>query len=218
VLAAATALDDRELPAVLKAYASKGGHVVVSPFTAYMSNDGVFRGDGFGANLADITGAVVRTARRMGTQADAGREDQKVAWLDSVSPVGIDGYCEYLKPQAEAELFGRFQSSEPVLNGQPAAVRRKLGSGSAIKLGFWPKDDSLAKLFRSLVREGPSLLASPAAPGVQAVPRTDASLFVVNTSSKNTSIQLSRAATDRLSGRRVEGQVQLGGYAVLWLE
>jgi beta-galactosidase len=218
VLAAATALDQPALPGVLKAYVARGGHVVVSPFTAYMSLDGVFRGDGFGANLAELTGALARTARRMGTAADAGREDQKVAWLDGVSPVGIDGYCEYLNVQPGTEIFGRFQSSEPVLNGQPAAVRRRTGSGSAIKLAFWPRDDSLALLFRSLVPDDQALLAAPAPRGVQAVPRTDSSLFVVNTGSQEAPIRLARAATDRISGRRVQGEVRLKGYEVLWLE
>lgn len=218
VLAAATALDGPALPTALKAYVSKGGHVVVSPFTAYMSHDGIFRGDGFGANLAELTGAVARTARRMGTSADAGREDQQVAWLDGLSPAGIDGYCEYLKVLPGAEIIGRFRSGEPVLNGQPAAVRRGTGAGSAIKLAFWPADDSLARLLRSLVPDERALLAAAAPPGVQAVPRADASLFVINTGSKEASIRLSRAAADRLSGRRVQGEVRLKGYEVLWLE
>lgn len=218
VLAAATALDHPGLPAALQAYAAKGGHVVVTPFTAYMSNDGVFRGDGFGGNLAELTGAVARTARRMGTSADAGREDQKVVWLDGTSPVGIDGYCEYLKVRPGAEIFGRFQSGEPVLHGQPAAVRTRTGTGSAIKLAFWPKDDSLMRLFRSLVLDGKALLAAAAPAGVQAVPRMDASLFLVNTSSKAAQLRLSRAATDRLSGRSVQGDLVLKGYEVLWLE
>lgn len=218
VLAAATALDNPQLPAVLQAYAAKGGHVVVTPLTAYMSNDGVFRGDGFGGNLAQLTGAVARTARRMGTSADAGREDQKAVWMGGVSPVGMDGYCEYLKVSPEAEVFGRFQSSEPVLHGQPAAVRKRSGLGSAIKLAFWPNDDSLARLFRTLVRDDNALLAGPAPPGVQAVPRTDASMFLINTSAKDAPVRLTRAATDRLSGRSVQGGIVLKGYEVLWLE
>jgi beta-galactosidase GanA len=218
VLAAATALDNPELPGVLKAYVAKGGQVVVTPFTAYMSNDGVFRGDGFGGNLAELTGTVARTARRMGTSADAGHEDQKVEWLEGTSPVGIDGYCEYLRVQPGTEILGRFQSGEPVLNGQPAAVRKRTGAGSAIKLAFWPKDDSLTRLFRSLVPDGKALLATAAPAGVQAVPRTDSSLFIVNTSSKTAPIRLSRAAIDRLSGRGVQGDVVLKGYEVLWLE
>ena len=74
------------------------------------------------------------------------------------------------------------------------------------------------RLFRSLVPDSKALLATAAPAGVQAVPRTDASLFIVNTSSKTAPIKLSRPATDRLSGRSVQADVVLKGYEVLWLE
>ena len=218
VIPAATALDDPAIPAALKAYVERGGNVVVTPFTAYMSWDGIFRKDGFGANLADLTGSLARTARRMGTSADKGREDQRVEWLGRVSPVGIDGYCEYLDVKAGAEVIGRFQSAEPVLNNQPAATRQRLGKGSAIKLAFWPKDDSVAQLFRSLLPAAGGLLGETAPRGVQAVPRSDGSLFVVNTSAEPNQVRLARPAVDRISGRKLETVTRLKPYDVLWVE
>ena len=218
VIPAATALDHAGLAPALQAYVEAGGHVVLTPFTAYQSWDGVFRKDGFGNNLAALTGVVVRTARRMGTSADKNRQDQQVSWLGGVSPVGIDGYCEYMNVRPEAEVIGRFQSDEPVLNGQPAATRRKLGKGSVVKLAFWPKDDSALKLFRDLVPAGDALLAAATPKGVQAVPRSDRSLFVVNTAPRPAAIRLARSATDRISGRAVEARHELKAYEVLWLE
>lgn len=218
VLAAATALDQPAVPGALKRYVERGGQVVVTPFTAYTSYDGVFRGDGFGANLAELTGAVVRTARRMGTSSDAGRGDQHVTWLDGASPVGIDGYCEYLRVGPGAEVIGRFRSKEPLLDGQPAAVRKRHGKGSAIKMAFWPKDDSVARLFRLLVPDEGDLLAAPAPQGVQAVPRTDGSLFIINTGSAAASVRLRRPAVDRLGGRKAGAELSLAPYEVLWVE
>ena len=215
---AATALDNPSLPEALRTYAENGGNVVITPFTAYQSWDGVFRKDGFGANLVELIGAIVRTARRMGTSEDKRREDHHVAWLQGVSPVGIDGYCEYMDVRPDAEVIGRFQSSEPVLNGQPAATRKKLGKGSVIKLAFWPKDDSVLRLFRQLVPTDGNLLGAPAPSGVQAVPRSDGSLFVINTTPRPVSIQLTRSASDRISGRTLEGTAGMKGYEVLWLE
>ena len=84
VIAADTALDRADFPAALRSYVEAGGNVVITPFTAYQSWDGVFRHDGFGANLSDLAGVIVRTARRMGTSADRGREDQQVSWLGGV--------------------------------------------------------------------------------------------------------------------------------------
>lgn len=218
ILPAATALDGPALPAALKTYVENGGNLVVTPFTAYMSWDGTFRKDGFATNLADLTGASARTARRMGTSADKGREDQRVAWLGRVSPVGIDGFCEYLDVRPGAEVMGRFQSSEPVLNGQPAATRKRHGKGSGIKLAFWPNDDSVAQLFRSLVPVSRDLLAATAPRGVQAVPRTDGSLFVVNTSAEAREVRFARTAVDRISGRKLETAARLRPYEVLWIE
>jgi beta-galactosidase len=233
VIPAATALDNDRLPAALKAYVENGGRVVVTPFTAYQNWDGVFRSDGFGANLADLTGALARTARRMGTSEDGSgaavagdrgrgagprRTDQHVAWLGGSSPVGIDGYCEILDVRPDAEVIGRFQSDEPLLDGKPAAVRRKLGKGEAVKMAFWPKDDSVLRLFRDLAGANGNLLAEAPPQGFQAVPRSDGSLFVINTTPRAGTVRLARDASDRISGRSVQREIQMKPYEVLWLE
>ena len=216
VIPAATALDSTALVKALETFVANGGNVIVTPFTSYQDSDGVFRSDGFGANLSHLTGTVVRTARRMGTSADKGFEDQRVKWLDGLSPVGIDGFCEYMDVK-DAEVLGRFVSGEPVLNGQPAVTRKRLGKGSAWKLAFWPGDDSLLKLVRQLAGDK-SLLAAPLGQGIQAVPRQDGSLFVINTASTPVAMALTGAATDRISGRKVENNASLKPYEVLWLE
>jgi beta-galactosidase len=218
VLAADTALDNSAFPTALKSYVEGGGNVVVSPFTAYQSWDGVFRHDGFGGNLADLTGVIVRTARRMGTAADKGRQDQQVSWLNRLSPVGIDGYCEYLQVQPQTEVIARFRSEEPVLDGRPAATRKRVGAGSVIKLAFWPRDDSLLQLFDELAPVDQGFLADAVPPGVQAVPRSDGSLFVTNTSPRAARIRLARRASDLVSGGALEGSIELRAYGVLWLE
>jgi len=218
VIAADTALDRADFPTALRNYVEAGGNVVITPFTAYQSWDGVFRHDGFGANLADLTGAVARTAWRMGTSADKGRDDQQVNWLGGVSPVGIDGYCEYLDVRPHTEVIAHFKSPEPVLDGQPAATRRRIGKGSVIKLAFWPSDDSILRLFGELAPREESFLAAAVPPEVQAVPRTDGSLFVINTSARPATIRLARSASDLISGRKLDGAVLLKGYEVLWLE
>jgi beta-galactosidase GanA len=138
-------------------------------------------------------------------------------WVDT-SAVGIDGYCEYMEPSSDVEVIGRFESNEPVLHGRPAATRRKLGKGTAIQLAFWPKDDSVLHLFRDLVPAGGNPLASPVPGGVQAVPRADGSLFVLNTTPRSAEIRLSRTVSDRLATRKLEGSVPLKPFEVLWLE
>ncbi len=215
VIPAATALDGETIQPALRQYVENGGNLVITPFTAYQSWDGLFRSDGFGANLKSVTGVVTRTGRRMGT---SGERQPRVQWLGGTSPAGIDGYCEYMDVEQGLEVIGSFRSAEPVLDGRPAATRKRLGKGSVIKLAFWPGDDSVLKLFRGLNPAAEGLLAASAPAGVQAVPRKDGSVFILNTSSKPASIQLSRAAADRLSRRKLDGRVDMKGYEVFWLE
>ena len=56
LIPAATALDHPQTVAALTKYVEAGGVVIITPFTAYMSWEGVFRGDGFAANLRELTG------------------------------------------------------------------------------------------------------------------------------------------------------------------
>jgi beta-galactosidase len=222
VIPAASALDDDSFGSVLKSFVERGGQVLITPFTAYQSWDGVFRGDGFGANLRPAVGAVVRTVRRMNVSPGEGGQVPQVIWegLRGVpnSPVGADGFCEFLDVDAGTEVIARFETNERVFRGKPAATRLKIGKGSVIKLAFWPAGDGILHLLHQMLPESASLLASFLPPGVQAVPRQDGSLFVINTTNKPTSLQLAQTTSDVLSGRNLSGNVRLDRFGVLWLE
>ncbi|MEW5974278.1 MAG: beta-galactosidase [Acidobacteriota bacterium] len=221
VLAAATTLDSELLPTSLERFVERGGQVLITPFTAYQSWDGVFRGDGLGSNLFDLSGSLVRSGRRMGTAAE-GRQDQQVAWngigLQGLSPVGMDGYCELLETSVGAEVIARYRSEDEALQGKPAATLKRLGRGRVVRMAFWPADDSFLRLIRMMVTDASSLLAAPVPAGVLAVPRSDGSLFVVNTSGRPGELRLARRVRDRLSARKLPAQVRLSPYQVLWLE
>ncbi len=210
IIPAAPALESPMVTAALRSFVEGGGNLVVTPLTAYQSWDGLFRHDGFGANLAEVTGVIVRTARRMWAS--------NVSWMGTSSLVGIDGLVEYLDIGPEAEVIGHFKSDDPILDGRPAATRRYLGKGATIKLAFWPQDDSLLLLFRQMVPSDSDLLAVPAPVGVQAVPRTDGSLFVINTRPGISELRLSHPVSDRLSGRMFSGTVSMMPCEVFWLE
>jgi beta-galactosidase GanA len=233
---AATALDDAKVAASLQDFARDGGVVIVSPFTAYMNEDGIFRGDGFAANLRELTGGLVRTIRWMGQVADhrdtpadgfgssslTPKADPEVNWkgggLKGLSPVGLEGYCEIMEVDSPAEIIAAFKSTQAILDGRPAATQKKMGRGRVVKLGFWPSDDSLLRLIEQLVPDSGNLLAAPAPQGVVAVPHADKSVFVVNTTGMISPIQLARSATDRLSGTSLTLEARLQPYQVWWLE
>ncbi len=223
LIPAATALDDPRVTMALKAFAQGGGVVIITPFTAYTDENGIFRGDGFAANLKELTGGLVRTVRWMGSGEASGRKGPEVEWtgagMTGTSPVGLEGYCEYLEVNPEAQLIATFKSEQAILDGRPAVTQRKLGSGVVVKLGFWPGDDSLLRLIRQLLPDSEGFLSAPVPAGVLAVPHTDHSMFIVNTTGREMAIELHRAASDRLSDTKLSGgKAPLKPFQVLWLE
>ena len=225
------------MTASLLEFTQGGGVVIITPFTSYMDKDGIFRSDGFAANLRELTGGLVRTIRWMGSSNSPSpartpsfgfgssslttRLDPEVEWkgggLSGFSAVGLEGYCEFLEVDSSAETIAVFKCSQAILNGRPAATERKVGRGVVVKLGFWPRDDSLLRLINHLVPESRSFLAGPAPQGIVAVPHSDNSLFVVNTTGHEIPVRLARSGADRLSAAKVTGDVKLQPYQVLWL-
>jgi beta-galactosidase len=221
LIPAATAMDNPRVTAALKDFAQGGGVVIVTPFTAYTDENGIFRGDGFAVNLKELTGGLVRTVRWMGSAEASGRKGPEVEWkgggMTGISPVGLEGYCEFLEVEGEAESIATFKSEQAILEGRPAVTQRKLGRGVVVKLGFWPKDDSLLRLIRQLIPDGGDFLSAPVPAGVLAVPHTDNSMFIINTTGKEMAIELSRGASDRFSDTELSGKAQLKPFQVLWI-
>ena len=219
---AATALDDLKVIVALRDFAQHGGIVVITPFTAYQDKDGIFRGDGFGANLRELAGGLVRTVRSMGMESASQNMDPAVEWLGAgmmgPSPVGLEGNCEFLEVDPEAEVVARFKSRLSIVNGRPATTVRKLGRGRVVKLAWWPGDDSLLGLVRQLLSGGRSLLAAPVPVGVLAVPHADDSLFIVNTTRQKMSVRLAHGLKERISGGSLGWTAILTPFQVVWLE
>jgi beta-galactosidase len=219
---AATALDNAKVTTALQDFAQGGGVVIITPFTAYVDENGVFRGDGFAANLRELTGGLVRTIRWMGLEAVGQRKDPEVEWqgggMAGISPVGLEGYCEFMEVGPGVEIIATFKSRQPILNGRLAVTQRRLGRGTVVKLGFWPGDDSLLRLIQQLVPDRQTLLAAPLPVGVLAVPHSDNSLFIVNTTRQEIAVRLARGAKDRLSDTVLDATTKLDPFQVLWLE
>jgi hypothetical protein len=62
------------------------------------------------------------------------------------------------------------------------------------------------------------MFEGPVPAGVQVVPRTDGSMFFVNTTSKPATIKLTKATVDRISGERMDNEVRMKAHGVLWLK
>jgi beta-galactosidase len=223
VLAAATAFDNAAAVEAMRQYVQQGGVLIVTPFTSYMDRNGVFRGDGFGANLAPLSGVVARTVRWTGSPEKGNKPQLFVNWTASGvsgrSPVGLDGYIEYLEIAGQdTSTITVFSSDQQIVDGKPAATVRKLGRGQVIKLAFWPADDSFLTLIRSSCPSIRNLLSDPVPDGVLAVPRTDGSLWVMNVTSRPQGCSLHSASTDRITQRMIPAHTTLKAYETLWLE
>jgi len=222
ILPATTAFDDAQATAALRVWVQNGGVLIITPFTSYMDQDGIFRGDGFAANLKPLTGTLVRTVRWMGSPSENGAAEQKVVWseraLGEASPVGLDGYVEYLEVEPHVEIIATFKSDQQILNERPAVTRNRIGTGTVIKLGFWPANDSFLRLLHSLVPNTGSFLGTPIPQGVLAAPRSDGSLFVINTTRNEQRVELRSDRADRISGKTIPVSMALKPYQVIWIE
>jgi beta-galactosidase len=223
LLPAAIALDNPAVVDAIRQFVEQGGTLIVTPFTAYTNHDGIMRDDGFAANLATLTGGLVRTIRWTGSPKNGEKQQLNVRWngapMSGTSPVGLDGYMEFLEIEdPQTRVIAAFASDQPMIDGKPAATIRSIGRGQVIKLGFWPADSSFLTLIEKTTPLAHSLLASPLPDGALAVPRMDNSLFLINGTSHPLRFSLKHPAKDRISGRSVESGRKLAPYEVLWLE
>lgn len=117
LIPATTALDNPRVTVALKNFVTGGGVLIITPFTAYTDENGIFRGDGFAANLGELTGGLVRTIRWMKAVGTGTRKDPEVEWkggeISGTSPVGLDGYCEFMEVGPEANVIATFQTCLP---------------------------------------------------------------------------------------------------------
>jgi beta-galactosidase GanA len=222
LLPAATALDDAAVVDAIRQFVEQGGMLVVTPFTGYTNRDGILRGDGFAANLAKLTGGLVRTIRWTGSPKNGEKQQLNVQWnsaaISGTSPVGLDGYIEFLEIQEpETRVIAVFASDQSIVDGKPAATIRSVGRGQVIKLAFCPADSSFITLIDKATPLTHPLLAAPLPDGVLAVPRTDNSMFLMNGTSQSLSFGLKHPAKDRISGQSIEVARKLAPYEVLWL-
>ncbi len=223
LLPADIAFDNDAAVESMRQYVLQGGTLIVTPFTAYMDRNGVFRGDGFGANLAGLTGSLIRTVRLTGSPDRGGKAQLFVNWngagMNGRSPAGLDGYIEYLEINGpDTNTIAVFASDQQIVDGKPAATLRKLGRGQVVKLAFWPMDDSFLTLICKCTPSTHNLLAAPLPDGVLAVPRTDQSVFVINKTAEPQPCLFQSESQDRISQRTVPAGLTLKPYETLWLD
>jgi beta-galactosidase GanA len=221
VIAAAPSLNSKVLLPALKQFVEAGGTLIVTPFTGYQTADGVFRNNGFAADLTELTGTLVQTVRLLGEQKDTSLVP-KVNLLNQgktrIFKVGMEGFTEILGLNPNVQVMGRFNTNEDVMNERPAITMMKTGKGKAFKLAFWPSNNDFTKLLPVLSPSSHSFLKQPLPAGVQAVPRSDNSLFIVNTVGKKINVTLNKPMKDRITKTTRSINFTLQPYEMVWLD
>jgi beta-galactosidase GanA len=218
VVSAASVLDDEKVVLNLRQFVEAGGTLIVTPLVSYQTADGIFHANGFAANLQSLTGCLARTVRLIKPKGDDGNTPQRVSLRQASFDIGAEGFCELLEEASGATVTGRFTVQDPYLNGKPALVQNTIGKGKVFKLAFWPEGQKLPHLIRALHKVRTPFFHEVLPPALHAVPRTDSSMLLVNTSGKPATIKLIKPGFDRLTGKRMTGDLTLAPYQLVWLE
>lgn len=117
-----------------------------------------------------------------------------------------------------AKTIATFSSNNEIIHNKPAIIINQIGNGEVTKLAFWPDSNTLYHLVRNSVNNGEMALSNLAPEAIHLVPRTDQSLFLVNTSHQEYQIEFTKPYLDRLSKKRFSGTQSVKPFAVHWLE
>ena len=190
-------------------YVQNGGHLVLGQRSAMKDEDNGLQPQRQPGPLASLLG---------------GRVEQYYALTDPVPVAGEWGggesqlWAEFLSVREPGtEILQRYGKSNGWLDGQPAAITRKVGRGRITYIGAWldPKSmERAAQWMVSISGVQPALGEVPV--GVEVCPRygSEGAVYVlINFSNQPQTVRLPRAMNDVLEGGKKES-VRLSTYGV----
>lgn len=218
VIASAPCLDGKLLLPSLKQFVENGGILIISPFTGYQTWDGVFRHIGFASDISSLTGGLVRSVRLI----KQSNSKNQVIFSDTMPlgrfDVGMEGFTEILDGYSESKVAARFSVGDEVIDNKPAVLLNKIGKGLVLKFAFWPDKNQFSQLIGQIYTGIDKYISKPVDEGIQTIPRTDNSIFIINTSGIARTVSLVRPMKDRITEKEFEKEFELQPYAILWLE
>ncbi|GAC1430437.1 MAG: beta-galactosidase [Terriglobales bacterium] len=190
-------------------YVQQGGHLVLGQRSAMKDDDNGLQTERQPGPLVNLLG---------------GRVEQYYALTD---PVPLDGkfgsvqgnlWAEFLSTKdATTEVLERYGKSNGWLNGQPAAITRKVGKGRITYIGAWMDTAGMKAAAQWMANiSGVKAALGPAPEGVEVNPRygeRGAVFILVNFSRAEQTIGLPSPMKDILTGSS-EGSLTLPVYGV----
>ncbi|MFJ6538568.1 beta-galactosidase [Paenarthrobacter sp. NPDC091711] len=199
-------------------YVADGGRLMVSYLSGIVDQNNTIRLGGYPGALRNVLGAWSEEMHPL-----AGEDEQvKLATSDGGTS-SASYWTEHLHAET-AEVLASYSSGR--LSGTPAVTRNSFGLGTAMYLSARVDDGFLNRLLDDeLLAAGVEPeLKTPA--GVQVRRRTGTSadgtaksfLMVLNHNDAPSSVDVLDGGTDRISGRAVEGSVEIPANGVLILD
>ncbi len=196
----------------LERYVKQGGHLVFGQRSAMKDENNSRWPQRQPGPLASLLGA---------------RVEQYTALDDPVDTSGIWGeakdqlFAEQLTVQAnDVKVLMRYHAPHSWLDGQPAAVTRKIGTGSFTYVGVWPDQEGMKRAVQWMLNEinlEPDVFAAPKGVDIYKRSGRDHDIFIAgNTSHAAQTIALPTAMKNVLTGETVRSiELPVYGVAVL---
>jgi beta-galactosidase len=216
VVAPALNVLPKQVAAHLIDYVTHGGNLVLGPRSAMKDDYNSLYPDRQPGPLAGTLGGRVEEYyaldRPVPVSGPLGSGSAKV-WAELLSTKGGPG----------TEVLMRYGASNGWLDGQPAAITRRLGSGSITYIGGWLDDSLLHKLTASFLQTAqvaPILANAPEGVEVcRRVGKENSVIIVINHTAGNQSVTLPRPMKDVLSGTgQTVSTIELPAHGVSVLE
>jgi beta-galactosidase len=199
----------------LMAYVQQGGNLLLGPRSGMKDEFDALHVERQPGPLVDLLGGRVEQFYALENEVpvtgDLGSGTSKI-WAEQLSIKNPD-----------AKTLLTYGPSIGWLDGQPAAITRKVGKGSITYLGAWLDDDLLARLTNQLLQQSGVQPAIPNIPaGVEVCIRSKSEhsvAILINHTTSEQHIPLPKTATDLLaSGTPSVSSVDLPKYGVAVLE
>lgn len=213
VIAPALNLLTQAEAANLESYVKQGGHLVLGQRSAMKDEYEARWPQRQPGPLAGLLGARVEQYTALDEPIEA-----EGAWGNA----SVQMFAEQLTVQADdVKVLMKYQALHSWLDGQPAAVTRKIGRGSITYVGAWLDESGMERAVQWMASESgahPDLFAVPAGVEVYRRAAKDHEVFIVeNDSHESQDIDLPAAMTNVLTRGTVRS-LKLPVYGVAVLE
>lgn len=197
-----------EQAAALTAFAERGGHVVVGPFSAVVDRTEKVHPGGAPGPLRPLLGVEVDEQWPL---ADGCTE--RIAYRGE--QLTVPSWSEWIEVDDDVDVRGVYATGE--LRGLPAVTRRPVGRGSAWYVSAMLDHDGMLPLFRDVLHTAGLPARDRVDLDVEVVTRADDTTdytFCLNHGRAPVALEIPGTAIDLLTGERHTGRLDLDRYGV----